>query len=447
MFSGCDMLSNDPYNRKDKNKFSGYDANNQLRPKISKASFFQMTGYDFCWLLLEPIDIAGSDEDEAELAKRFSPGQKALYFWWYLDAQVTNGGFIQFYYNGYDVYVPAILEGLKHIGDEQMAELVIATHKIYQDNLSVFDSARKKDLFDGDLYDRLEDLARLDSNYYTFNSQTMSVIEKYARQNPNEFCVDENGKSFEKGATGKFTTTYDNGVIKEEFDLVNGVIDGQFKVYYPTGLIKSSNTYVQGEQIGEQKSWYKNGNVKTLTTIDSTSQTKKKEYFYENKQLSKLEYIDGNGDRTGDYEEWYENGQLKEKSTFASKTERTGDWIKFWEDGGRQLEAESKDGKIYFHNYWNEKGEHLLKNGTGVHITEFELGGLSKSVYRYETEYKNYKKDGLSKSYVNGVVSLTQEFKDGVEHGLTQSFDDKGKLKEERVFDSGKLISTKASEK
>jgi uncharacterized protein YwqG len=33
-------------------------------------------------------------------SKRLSPGQKALFFIWYLDAEVTNGGFIQFYWNG-----------------------------------------------------------------------------------------------------------------------------------------------------------------------------------------------------------------------------------------------------------------------------------------------------------------------------------------------------------
>jgi len=37
-----------------------------------------------------------------------------------LDAQVTNGGFLQFYSNGYRNYVPTINAGLKLIGDNKI---------------------------------------------------------------------------------------------------------------------------------------------------------------------------------------------------------------------------------------------------------------------------------------------------------------------------------------
>ncbi len=429
------------------NLFAGYDPDNQLRPKINKGDFFRMTGFDLGWLLLEPINIAESREKEPELAKRFSSGQKALYFWWYLDGQVTNGGFVQFYYNGYDFYVSAIIEGLEYIGDKEMAELVKAANKIYLDNKKLIDKARKKDLFDSNLYDRLDELGNLDSKYYKINARTMSRIEKYARQNPNEFCVDENGQEFDKDYTGKCTTTFDNGKIKEEFYLTNGVINGEFKTYYETGQVKSLNTYVSGEQVGEQKEWYENGNIKKIITIDPNTKDWKKEYYYDNGQISKLEYTDTNDDSKGEYKEWYQNGQLKEQSTFIGSTERIGDWIKFWEDGSKQLEAEFKDSEVYFHNYWNEKGEHLLKDGTGLYINEFEMDMFAKTtVYRYETEYKDYKRHGLSKSYTDGVLGLTQEFKYGVEHGLTKKYDDNGKLKEEKVYENGKLILTKIIE-
>lgn len=59
---------------------------------------------------LEPINIAIGDENEKDLATRFSPAQKALYYVWYLDAEVTNGGFIQFYWNDYRKYIPLIID-------------------------------------------------------------------------------------------------------------------------------------------------------------------------------------------------------------------------------------------------------------------------------------------------------------------------------------------------
>jgi len=42
--------------------------------------------------------------------------RKHFYYWWYVDAQVTNGGFTQFYYNDYGMYVPTIIKGLKQMG-------------------------------------------------------------------------------------------------------------------------------------------------------------------------------------------------------------------------------------------------------------------------------------------------------------------------------------------
>jgi hypothetical protein len=71
--------------------YNSFDKDNHLQPVFDKAKFDTLHGWDFGWEILEPINIAKGDEDEFQLSKRFSPGQKALYFIWYLDAQVTNG--------------------------------------------------------------------------------------------------------------------------------------------------------------------------------------------------------------------------------------------------------------------------------------------------------------------------------------------------------------------
>ncbi len=438
-------MSQEPNAQEMDNRFSGYDAENQLRPRINKGDFFRISGFELGWLLLEPISISVARDKEPELVKRFSPGQKALYFWWYLDAHVTNGGFVQFYYNDYGIYVPAIIAGLEHVGDKEMAELVKSAHKIYLDNKSLIEQAKKKDLFGSDLYDRLDALSDLDSAYYDLNRQTMSFIEKYARQNPDEFCVDENGQPFDK--TGKFTFKFENGAIREEFDRTNGVIDGEFRTFYESGQIKSVNIYVSAQQVGEQKEWYENGNLKEVITIDPYTRERKKEYFYDNGQRSKLEHTDANDESKGEYKEWYRNGQLKEQSTFIGSTERTGDWLKFWEDGSKKLEAGFKYGEVIFHNYWKEDGEQLLRDGTGLYINEFEMDMFGKTeVYRYETEYRNYRRHGVSKSFTNGVLELTEEYKDGVEHGVTRIYDENGEVTEEKVYENGVLISTKTME-
>ena len=104
--------------------YNTFDTTNHLQPLFDKTQFDTSHGWNFGWAVLEPINIAKGKEDEKLLAKRFSPGQKALYFFWYLDAGVTNGGFIQFYWNDNRKYLPPIIDGLKLIGDTSMLDLV-----------------------------------------------------------------------------------------------------------------------------------------------------------------------------------------------------------------------------------------------------------------------------------------------------------------------------------
>ena len=107
-------------------------------------------------IVMSDIVFFFTEYDEIELSKRLSEGQKALYFFWYLDAQVTNGGFIQFYWNYYRRYLPPIIEGLKLIGDENLLELVVRADKKYLENKDKFDFQRIEDDW-GPLYDKLKD--------------------------------------------------------------------------------------------------------------------------------------------------------------------------------------------------------------------------------------------------------------------------------------------------
>ncbi|MEQ8415838.1 MAG: DUF4375 domain-containing protein [Imperialibacter sp.] len=432
---------------KKNNPFETFDKSNHLKPRINKADFYQLTGFDFGWLLLEPINIVQSPDDEPELSKRLSSGQKALYFWWYLDGEVTNGGFIQFYFNGKEKYVPAIIAGMELIGDKEMADLVRKAQDVYTKNIKAFNYAWSDDSSEefSKLYEKVTDLSELDDIYYSLNNQTMSKIEKYAKQHPFEFCVDEEGKDFQENYTGTVKSLYKNGNVKDIFNLTNGVINGTFTSYNENGKERSLNNYENGEQVGEQKLWYEDGTLKSKIVIDS-ERNKTKEEYYPNGQLKKLEHTDKKDEKKGVYKEWWDNGQLKELSEFIGNIERVGPWTKYHKDGHLEMEAEFKNGDVLFHNYWNNKGEQLLKNGTGLYINEFDMDMLSSKVtYRYETEYKNYKRDGLSKSFNNGVIQSTQEFKDGLEHGKTENYED-GKLTEVKTYDRGTLVSTKKIE-
>lgn len=167
-----------------------FDEQNHFKPVIPKQEFEVQSGFDFGWLILEPLsDMILKKDNEIERGRRLSYGQKALYYWWYIDAEVTNGGFVQFYYNDCERYVPTIVKGLEYINDNEMAELIRKADLLYQKRRRVFEKAKDEEGFGDRLYDQLSDFFALDEQYYQMNKQTMLRMEEYIRQHPHEFCT------------------------------------------------------------------------------------------------------------------------------------------------------------------------------------------------------------------------------------------------------------------
>lgn len=433
------LFSKDKPNEED--PYWEFDPSVHYRPKLNKGDFFRLTGFDFGWFVLEPLsNFTGDRDGELTKGKLLSYGQKALYYWWYVDAQVTNGGFVQFYYNGYGQYVPTILKSLEYVGDKKMAELIKKADAIYQKHKKLIDKARESDLFGSDLYDKLEEMEELDSTYYNINAKTMSLIEKYIRKNPNEICVDEEGNEYDLNYSGECSTYYPNKNVKEAFTLSNGIITGEFKSFYESGQQNEQIQYEDGNQTGERTEWYENGNKKyTVTKLANQFEHK---WYHDNGNPKKLEHrLIDNTERKGEYKEWYDNGQLAETGTYISDYEREGEWLEFHKDGAKKLEAEFKDGDFLIHNCWAENGEQTLTNGTGVYI--YDYSGWIEQVDHNEHEYKNYKRHGKQYLYTNGILSLYQEMENGQEHGITRNYYKNGKIKSETVYEHGDEVSEK----
>ena len=424
-----------------------FDTSVHYRPKLNKGDFFRLTGFDFGWFVLEPITKFIKDrEDEISKGESLSYGQKALYYWWYVDAQVTNGGFVQFYYNGFGQYMPTIIKSLEHIGDKKMVDLLQRADKIYQKNKRMIEKAREKDLFGSDLYDRLEELEEFDSEYYEIKDKTMANIEKYIRKNPNEFCLDEVGNEFDMKFSGESKTFYENNQIKEIFNLEKGVITGTFQSFYESGKPKETIQYLNGEPTGEREEFYENGNKKYIVKILSDKNQFEHLWYYENGNPRKLEHkLTDKDERIGEYKEWHDNGQLAETATFVSNIERNGEWLKFHRNGNKELEAEVINGNFLIHNCWLENGEQTLKNGTGIYIYDFTAweGLLDHN----EHEYKNYKRHGKQYTYTNGRLSLYQEMENGRESGITRTYYENGKMREEILYKEGVEVSRKKFDK
>ena len=171
-----------------KNDFDLFDKENHLTPNFKPAEFDSLHSWDLGWALLEPINLGSDYESEISLSKRLSGGQKALYFFWYLDAEVTNGGFIQFYWNDKRKYLPAIKAGLELIKDHDMLNLVERADDLFLKNKIRFDNGATGEDF-SKLYDDIPKFEDLDEEYYKLHEITMDRIETYARNRPSEFVA------------------------------------------------------------------------------------------------------------------------------------------------------------------------------------------------------------------------------------------------------------------
>ena len=433
---GCKAQSeNDPYWE--------FNEKEHFRPELDKGEFYKLSGYDFGWFVLEPLSEFVKDKDhEIEKSKSFSHAQKALYYWWYLDAQVTNGGFVQFYYNGYGPYVPTIIKGLKHIGDNEMADLVKKADNIYQKNKKLMDKAQESDLFDSDLYDRLDELSELDDAYYDMNEHTMALLEAYIRKNPNEICLDEEGKEFDVTFSGVCKTYYNDKKVQNEFNLEQGVIDGEFKSFYENGNLKEKTQYIKGKQTGELEEYYENGNLKYHVIKDVSKQVFTHKWYYENGNPKKLrsKRLDNN-ESFGPYKEWYDNGQLSVTGTDKSNYEREGEWLEFYKDGSKKDEAEYINGKYTLINHWDENGKQTLKNGTGY--TEF----YSKPFFEGDDpefhfrEYKDYVAHGVWKETENDILKQLVNYNNGKRDGVMETYYNNGNLEKRTIYENGTIIS------
>ncbi|MGB1242233.1 MAG: DMP19 family protein [Chitinophagales bacterium] len=175
-----------------------FEPYNHFRPKINQEDYTKLTEFNFGWLILKPItEYIHFTKHEIDKGKHLSYAQKALYYWWYLDGQVLNGGFGQFYFNGYGKYVPTIIKGLKYIGDDIMVSIIEDAEKFYQKHKKFVESTPGKIMFADEEDVHLDKLRDLTIEYFGFYRKTMQKIETYFRAHPNEVCLNENGNEIQ----------------------------------------------------------------------------------------------------------------------------------------------------------------------------------------------------------------------------------------------------------
>lgn len=373
---GQNELENDPYWK--------FDQSKHFKPYLNTEDFFKLSGFDFCWFIMNSIH---DDKEEETKGEFLSYGQKAVYYWSFVESQVTNGGFTQFYFNGYGKYVPTIVKGLRYIKDDTTADLISRSYSLYLNESNTIKDARKEG-FEGfsNLYQELEHLGDLDTEYYNLSDATMKNIETFVRKNPSEFCDNDFNKLIDRKYIGDYKTYHENNGVKETVPLTNGLVNGTFKSFYENGNPKVQVGYANGEQTGEIVEFFKNGSKMTSVL--------KSEH---NNDMIHCKY--------------YQNGNLKSTVVHTADNQRT------------------------IQNCFKEDGTQIFKDGTGVYITENTYWeGLTK---RNEMEYLNGKRHGKQYIYTNNKLSVYYEMANGKEHGKSKWYDKNGKLLQVIIYEHG----------
>ena len=132
----------------------------------------------------------GSDyRKEFENAQKLTKGQQAMFSIWWVEAEVNNGGFNQFYFNSSGQYAQMAVEGFVLFGATKFADLMRRANQIYNET-----KERLEEFDDGTMESFSESykdnpLNALDEEFYElYNSESLNQLRiSYIRKHPTEF--------------------------------------------------------------------------------------------------------------------------------------------------------------------------------------------------------------------------------------------------------------------
>jgi antitoxin component YwqK of YwqJK toxin-antitoxin module len=124
------------------------------------------------------------------------------------------------------------------------------------------------------------------------------------------------------------------------------------------------------------------------------------------------EYFEVNGKKNGMYKSFYENGIVSSVGEFKFG-QMHSDWKYYYSTGQLMSIQKYNKGRLIKIDAWNEKNEHVIKNGNGEII-----------IY-----------------YSNGSPKLINRFINNMLHGKQESWYENGQKESELNYNKGKIIS------
>jgi hypothetical protein len=127
--------------------------------------------------------------NQYEIVTRLSKGRQAIYTTFYLEAEVCNGGFNQYFYNSTGRFAQEAFQGLVQIGAVKLTDLMNQAISLYQANEEKITQEQDGSLEGFSKSYEDNPLNELDDNFYTLKKEeNLSALRiNYIRKNPKEF--------------------------------------------------------------------------------------------------------------------------------------------------------------------------------------------------------------------------------------------------------------------
>lgn len=133
--------------------------------------------------------VGNNYKKEFSNVQKLTKGQQAMFAVWWVEAEVNNGGFNQFYFNPSGQYAEMAEDGFQLFGASKFANLMRRANKVYAENRE-----RLEEFDDGTMESFSESykdnpLNALDEEFYElYNSESLNQLRiAYIREHPTEF--------------------------------------------------------------------------------------------------------------------------------------------------------------------------------------------------------------------------------------------------------------------
>jgi len=409
------------------------NANPEIR--ISKGDFYLNKGLEFTLILANPLQtfIYQTDNEHGAFEK-LSEGQQAFLLYYDIDWQIRDSGIIYYFDRENGSKLPAVISAMQYFGEHEAAALLETALPLFKDyQLFYIDGNREREMPSG-IYSAYADL---DEEYMEMADEILERIEQFIRNNSSRFATDEDGNTLATNYSGACTTLHPDGTIKERFTLLDSIPDGTYEYFHENGILGQRKTYINGSESPEIQTFREDGSPLRTVSITADPNIVERTDYYENRQPARTELFSlSDEELSGPFKEWYSNGQIKYLGTHLSYYDYDGEFLSFYEDGSKKEESFYEDSMKNAINYWNEKGEQLLKNGTGTTVSS-SINEVDGCEYRFETPYINGKKTGTVYGYIDGILFSAIDFVDGIQHGFSRSFYKNGNMKVELIMENG----------